>query len=94
MANQCHACAYEIALDVKVARRDTCDSCGADLHVCLNCKFYDHGANACRENIRNWVRYRESSNFCPHFTFADTDGSRAEEIDDAKSKLDALFKGL
>ena len=94
MAHQCFDCGYEIDLEVKIARRDTCNSCGADLHCCMNCKFYDESADVCRENIRNWVRYREQSNFCPHFTFKDSDGSRAEEQADAKARLNALFKDL
>lgn len=94
MAYQCHSCGHEPDLEVKISRRDTCESCGADLHCCLNCTFYDEAADACRENIRNWVRYRESSNFCPHFTFKDSEGSRVEEVQDAKSRLDALFKNL
>ncbi|MEL6182573.1 MAG: hypothetical protein AAFS10_26690 [Myxococcota bacterium] len=90
----CHACGYELTLEVKVARRDTCDNCGADLHACVNCKFYDEGADTCRENITRWVRDRERSNFCQSFTFRESSPDRADEIADAKSRLDSLFKNL
>ena len=92
MAYQCHACGYELKLEVKVARRDTCDNCGADMHCCANCKFYDRGGDRCRENIMAWVRDRTSSNFCSAFAFLDSAGNRADEVAYAKSKLAALFK--
>jgi hypothetical protein len=92
MGNHCHACGYELKLEVKVARRDTCDNCDADLHCCLNCRFYDERADQCRENIAAWVRNRDSSNFCAAFTFKESEADTADEIADARAKLDALFK--
>ncbi len=92
---QCHACGFEVDMTVKVARRDTCDSCVADLHVCKNCRFYDPGAhNECRENISAWVRDKEASNFCQHFTFRKSDEDTSGEIADAKAKLNDLFAKL
>lgn len=92
MAKHCHACGYEIVLDVKVARRDTCDNCDADLHCCMNCRFYDERADRCRENIARSVRSRDRANFCSAYEFKDTEGNKNEEIEDARAKLDALFK--
>lgn len=92
MAYHCHACGFELILEVKVGRRDTCDNCGADLHCCLNCHFYDSKADLCREDIRRRERYKDKSNFCQAFKLGETDADRADEVADAKSKLDALFK--
>jgi len=94
MANHCHACGYELNLEVKVARLDRCDNCDADMHCCMNCRFYDEGADRCREDIKSFVRYREKANFCSAFTYRETEASRADEIQDAKSRLDALFKKI
>ncbi len=90
----CHECGHEITLDVKVARLDTCDNCDADLHCCNNCHFYDHRADRCRENITTYVRNRDRANFCASFRFRETEANRGEEVEDAKARLDALFKGL
>lgn len=94
MAYQCHACGYELTLEVKVARLDRCDNCDADLHCCNNCRFYDEGADRCREDIKSFVRYRDKANFCAAFTYRDTENTRAEEMQDARARLDALFKKL
>lgn len=101
MAYYCWKCRNElefiVKVGVKVGRQDLCKHCGADLHVCKNCVFYDPGLhNACRETQAEFIRDREAGNFCAHFTFRDR--SDAPEIDDsaskAKNKLDALFKNL
>ena len=46
----CHHCKKAVEIAEKVGRADTCPVCDADLHCCLNCRFYDPGAyNECRE---------------------------------------------
>lgn len=93
--HQCWTCGHGVDMTVKVARRDTCDSCMADLHVCKNCRFYDPGAhNECRESISTWVRDKEASNFCSSFEFVATDDSIIDEAASAKAKLADLFKKL
>ena len=90
---RCHACDYEIAMDVKIARRDTCDNCMADLHCCLNCRFYDpYAHNECREAIGTWVKEKETSNFCSSFEFNKSGEKVVDEQAAAKAKLEALFK--
>jgi hypothetical protein len=91
----CWSCGYEISMEVKVARRDTCDNCVADLHCCRNCRFYDPGAhNECRENVAHWVRDKEASNFCQSFEFRVSGPDTSDEVSSAKAKLDALFSKL
>jgi hypothetical protein len=92
MAYHCHTCGYELILEVKVARRDCCENCGADLHCCLNCHFYDERADLCREDIHRKERYKDQSNFCQAFQLGETELDRKDEIADAKSRLDSLFK--
>jgi hypothetical protein len=91
----CWSCGHPVSMEVKVARRDTCDSCVADLHCCKNCRFYDPGAhNECRESVTSWVRDKEAANFCQSFTFRVSEASIEDEVATAKSKLDALFSKL
>lgn len=92
---QCFYCKREIDLAGKIGRRETCPGCGKDLHVCLNCDFYDAQAyNACREPQAERVIDKDRSNFCDYFVFRDralgTDSSASTPS--AKDKLAALFK--
>ena len=92
---RCHACRVEIGIDRTVGRQETCDRCGADLRVCLNCSFHSPGAyNECREPQAERVVDKKRSNFCDFFAFADdaAHGEEAAKKEDARSRLDALFK--
>ncbi len=91
----CHSCKKEISLEGRVGRRNVCAHCGADLHCCLNCKFYDEFAqNRCREPEAEWVSDRERGNFCDFFSFRDVESSSedSEKARKAKEKLRRLFK--
>ena len=90
----CHACGHEVNLEVKVQRRDTCEACMADLHCCLNCRFWDAAADLCRENVMSYEKYREQSNFCAAFEFKLSGPDLDTEVQDAKAKLSELFKNL
>lgn len=91
----CHACRAEVVILTRVGRRDLCDSCGADLHCCRNCRHHDPFAqNQCREPGTEVVRDREAGNFCDFFSFKDGVAA-VDEVDpaaEAKRKLEALFK--
>ena len=92
---QCWSCGNEVDDVDTLQRRDECRSCGADLHVCKNCRFWDPGyQNECRENTSYYIRDREKANFCMAFKFKAVDENDAAEADDARSKLEALFKNL
>ncbi len=65
---QCFACKKEIAPELPIGRREECPHCGADLHVCKNCQFYDVGSyNECKESSASIVREKDRSNFCDYF---------------------------
>lgn len=92
---RCSACGKELSVERKVGRSETCGQCGADLHVCLNCLFYSPGAyNDCREPQAERVVDKKRSNFCDFFVFADDRDRRGRTAgkEDARSRLDALFK--
>ena len=91
----CHTCARAASFESGVARSAECEGCGADLRVCLNCKFYDESAyNDCSEPTAERVLEKEKANFCDYFvpraggnTTAGSDG--ADEP--ARSELEQLF---
>ena len=93
---QCFACGsgLELASGERVGFRDTCSTCGSDLHVCRNCGHHDPSAyNECREPGSERVGDRERANRCDWFTAADGgEGEPGEARDQAKAALDQLFK--
>ena len=100
MAYFCWSCGneqiFEVKVGVKVGRRDTCPHCGNDLHVCKNCQQYDPSVhNQCREPEAAFIRERTEANFCTHFDFKDADSFQQDTgVQNAKAKLEALFKNL
>jgi len=89
----CHKCKKEIEEDFFVGRQAQCPSCGADLHCCLNCSFYDAGAyNDCREPQADRVLDKARSNFCDFFRFKQSTKSSGGADLNPKDKLESLFK--
>ncbi len=90
----CFRCKKEVDADGTIGRRDTCPFCGADLHCCLNCRFYDLAAyNQCREPQAERVLEKDRSNFCDYFRFRESVHDAPETGGgSAKEKLEALFK--
>lgn len=95
MKRICHFCGHVLETGDRVGRRESCPSCGRDLHVCLNCRFYAPGAyNDCREPQAERVMEKDRSNFCDFFSFRDgTLQVPAEDgISSTKNRLESLFK--
>lgn len=93
MLVKCFQCGKASEAGEFVARRDTCEYCDADLHVCCNCAFYDKNAyNECREPQAERVLEKEKSNFCDYFTPGQGALQQDTAKEDAKAKLEALFK--
>ena len=91
----CHSCKKTLDIEKKVGRRESCPFCDSDLHVCLNCRFYDPGSyNDCREPQAERVVIKDRSNFCDYFEFRDSaSGERGKEEErNPKKKLEGLFK--
>ena len=91
----CYACGKEIGDRGFVGRQEICPHCRSNLHCCLNCRLYDEYAqNKCREPSAEWVGEGEKNNFCEFFTFQESRaaGSRVRDREEARTKLDALFK--
>src|SRR2546425_584411 len=89
----CHRCQQAIVIKERIGRRDTCSGCGADLHCCLNCVFYDtHYANACREPQAEPVIDKEVGNFCEFFALRTRQTQQPSASADARARLETLFK--
>jgi len=88
----CQACNAKVEQKF-VGRQDEC-ACGADLHVCLNCRFYDERmSRSCREPQAEPPREKDRANFCDYFEFDESGGRQATaDADAAKAAFDALFK--
>ena len=92
----CHSCGQEVKLAGGIGRRDTCTKCEADLHVCLNCNFFDRTkSNDCAEPGAEFVQNKEASNFCEYFEPIMKRKGIASKVvsrEEVLSAFDALFK--
>ncbi len=87
----CSKCKTPITAE-KVFFRDECPRCGSDIHVCLNCLFYDEGkSNKCRETQADFVKEKDRSNYCDYFRFNDTEVKKSER-DEAEKLWKEFFK--
>jgi hypothetical protein len=77
--------------------RETCHKCTEDLHVCINCRFYDtHKPNQC-QNDTEPVIDKKKANFCEEFEFIAREVPQAgprdkTEKDAAREKLKQFFR--
>jgi len=92
---RCHGCGTYIQIEDKIFRGDTCPKCSRPLHCCKNCTFYDPKAyHECRETQAEWVRDKESANFCDYFKPSQQDWGqeRKSSSETARESLEKLFK--
>lgn len=94
---QCWRCGNALGDEpLPLARLAECRGCGAELHCCRLCKFYDTGvARHCREPIAEEVKEKARANFCGYFEprpGAYTPRDEAPE-EQARRELEALFGG-
>ncbi|HKQ81702.1 MAG TPA: hypothetical protein VJS42_05875, partial [Steroidobacteraceae bacterium] len=93
----CWKCGASLAaLSLPLRRQDECRACGAALHACKLCEFYDVTvAKHCREPIAEIVREKDRANYCDYFKPRPGAYStkRDTEAGAAKAQLDALFGG-
>lgn len=93
----CHHCSA--VWDGGTAKRqpgfkDACAQCGAYLHCCLNCRFYDPTKhNQCHIPTTEFVADKRHMNYCEDFEFRDgAEGDdRPDEADAARKALDDVF---
>lgn len=91
----CGKCGAKLDIGIAaVGRRDTCPSCGADLHACIHCRHYDENvAKECKEPFAEVPNDKESANFCDLYQIGDgADRGGVGEKSAALSAAEALFK--
>ena len=68
MTRHCWKCGTEYKLSGSPGRSETCESCLADLKVCLNCVSYDRAvAYHCRDRRADPVEEKHLANYCEYF---------------------------
>lgn len=96
---KCNGCGQQrIGLEQPTSE-ETCIKCGADLHTCGNCRFFDTTTLwECRENIPARVSPKHLKNECAFFSpkvvrdLAADKARQPQTPDDARKAFDALFK--
>lgn len=93
----CFQCNHSSELSTKISFREECSHCGEDMHVCLNCRFYDTSSyNECKEPSAEKVQDKDRNNYCEYFE-ANTNHSTKNSSHSEKKKkqltdAEALFK--
>jgi hypothetical protein len=94
--NQCGQLRHNLG---DLTHEDLCIKCGADLHTCGNCRFFDTTTLwECRENIPARVVGKQVKNQCTFFQpkivkdLAADKGKQPMSEDSARKAFDALFK--
>ncbi|PWT90031.1 MAG: hypothetical protein C5B54_07940 [Acidobacteria bacterium] len=80
----------------EVAFDSTCASCGAELHTCTNCAFFNTSARwECSKPIPARVAPKDARNECTFFSprvFVERTFESGVTPEDARKAFDALFK--
>ena len=92
----CWKCGTVYALAGAPGRSETCDHCGSDLKVCLNCVSYDPAvAYQCRDRRADPVTEKHMANYCEYFEFARCEFvPKAQETSREEKARNALKKLL
>jgi hypothetical protein len=91
----CRHCGGPVSIGEPIGREAACDSCGRDLHACVQCRHYDpRYNNSCRETMADPVEDKDRRNFCEYFSFnrEPFQAHRGGPAADARAKLEGLFK--
>ena len=81
----------------EIFRTSSCPFCGADLHSCINCKFYAPGSHYdCHESVEEVVYDKEKANFCDYFSVnsnpSSVESNFLEERNKNRQAFNSLFK--
>ncbi len=88
----CYKCDTEVIVKERVEFRAECPKCNAQLHVCLNCKFYRKNSyNQCKEPNAERVTDKDRFNHCEYFKPSDVKTEKKNN-DNLKDKFNNLFK--
>lgn len=86
---KCGACGHEH--EGIVGFGAVCDHCAAWLHVCMNCRLFQPGANRCRSHTTETAGPRDAKNFCEEFV--PRNGPEEKPVrSDAAERFNRLFR--
>jgi hypothetical protein len=92
---RCWKCGVSLTdYTLPIRRLEECRACGAELHACRMCEFYDTGvAKHCRETVAEEVKDKIRANFCDYFhpTPAAYRPEGTSAADRAREQLESLF---
>jgi hypothetical protein len=93
----CRVCGEKRRDPEEIRFETTCGKCGADLHACAQCSYFDGSARLeCTQPILKRIASKKTRNACTFYAPArtfDLTGTRgAATPDDARSAFDRLFK--
>ena len=91
MKMTCAACSEVVKLPEKVGFRETCPSCDAWLHSCVNCDFLVD--RRCTEPSAEKVRDPEGINFCEWYQARDK-GKETSDKEGGKEAAEEMWKRL
>ncbi len=94
MMKCCQHCGRPVPDGTIIGRTTLCEGCGASLHTCDNCRFYEPGAyHDCKEAAEELVADKSRANFCDRFSLAEGTARRTRDArkDEARTKAEALF---
>lgn len=95
LTRHCWKCGAEYKLTGTPGRLETCEQCGADLKVCLNCVSHDfRSAHQCRDRRAEPVAEKHAANFCEYFEFARREFVPPDKSDSRESKAREQLKKL
>ena len=83
-----------VDIPLPLSRRAECRACGAELHVCKMCEYFDPKiAGSCREDRAEDVREKERANFCDYIKPRPNAYRPRNDTENqiARTKLEALF---
>ena len=95
---RCAECGKKVSDPAQVDPESVCSNCGADLHCCRACAFFDPSAESeCREQVESRIAKKRENNDCslfrPLMVVDLMGGDRAVSAADARRKaFDDLFK--
>ncbi len=88
---KCFSCG-KVSVHERIGFRAEC-SCGEDLHVCLNCRFFNETSyNECEEPLSDRIKTKDRLNFCEFYEATNKNASNSLKVDDFLAKAEKLFK--
>jgi len=96
LTRHCWKCGEEYKLAGSPGRSESCERCGSDLKVCLNCVSHEaRAAYQCRDRRADPVAEKHVANYCEYFEMARREFvAKSDELPRQEKARDTLRKLL